>query len=141
MVITTEVASSTLRVVTGTSVLLVATDADRIHREVEASVGGNHQVLRVRAGTEVLDAVITYQPVVVVLDLQIGNMGGMAACLDLRLEQRAGRIDTQKVVMLLDREADVFLGRQAEADAWLVKPIDPLALSRLISEVLANQPA
>ena len=78
MVITTEVASSTLRVVTGTSVLLVATDADRIHREVEASVGGNHQVLRVRAGTEVLDAVITYQPVVVVLDLQIGNMGGLS---------------------------------------------------------------
>ena len=139
--ITTEVASSTLRFVTETPVLLVATDADHIYREVEASVGGDYQVLRVRAGAEVLDAVIAYQPVVVVLDLQIGNMGGMAVCLDLRLEQRAGRIGTQRVVMLLDREADVFLGKQAEADAWLVKPIDPLALSRLINGVLAEQPA
>jgi DNA-binding response OmpR family regulator len=140
-VITTEVASSTLQFMTETIVLLVATDADHIYREVEASVGDNYQVLRVRAGAEVLDAVIAYQPVVIVLDLQIGNMGGMAVCLDLRLEQRAGRIGTQRVVMLLDREADVFLGRRAEANAWLVKPIDQLALSRLINEVLAGQPA
>ena len=76
-----------------------------------------------------------------VLDLQIGNMGGMAACLDLRLEQRAGRIGTQRVVMLLDREADVFLGRRSEADAWLVKPIDQLALRRTVNGILADQPA
>ena len=124
-----------------TSVLLLATDADHIYREVEASIQDNHQVLRVHAGAEVLEAVIAYQPDVVVLDLQIGNMGGMATCLDLRLEERAGRIPSQTVVMLLDREADVFLGKQAEADAWLVKPINPLALNQLLSGVLTDQPA
>ena len=64
-------------------------------------------------------------------------MGGIAACLDLRLEQRAGRIPDQRVVMLLDRAADEWLAGQAEADAWLVKPIDPLALRNTVDEVLA----
>jgi DNA-binding response OmpR family regulator len=40
--------------------------------------------------------------------------------------------------MLLDRVADEWLAGQAEADAWLVKPIDPLALRRTVDEVLAG---
>ena len=140
MVVAVDTASGTLRTVTGSTTVLVATDSDQLHREVEAALGGDHRILRVRTGYDVLHAVKTHQPAVVILDLQIGNMGGMAACLDLRLEQRAGRISTQRVVMLLDREADVFLGRHSEADAWLVKPIDPLALRRTINGVLADQP-
>jgi CheY-like chemotaxis protein len=42
--------------------------------------------------------------------------------------------------MLLDRSADEWLAAQAEADAWLVKPIDPLALRRTVADLLANQP-
>ena len=134
-------ASGTLRSVTQLSLLLVATDSNELFQEVEAALGDNHRMLRVRAGSEVLQTVITYRPTAVVLDLQIGNMGGMAACLDLRLEQRAGRIGIQRVVILLDREADVFLGRRSEADAWLVKPIDQLALRRVVNGILADQPA
>ncbi len=115
------------------SVLLLATEADHIHREVDAAVGGTYRVLRVRAGADVRAAVIEHDPTVVVLDLQIGNMGGMATCLDLRLEGRARRIPAQRVVLLLDREADVFLAKQAEADQWQIKPLDPLALRRLLT--------
>ena len=86
------------------STVLVATDADHVHDEVAAALSGDHQVVRVHAGAEVLAAVNTHQPVLVVLDLQIGNMGGMATCLDLRLEQRADRIPAQRIVMLLDRD-------------------------------------
>ena len=121
--------------------VLVATDSAFLHREVEAALGGDHRLLRVRAGSDVLHAVKSHQPTAVVLDLQIGNMGGMAACLDLRLEQRAGRIGTQRVIMLLDREADEFLGRHSEADAWLIKPINPLALQQTVNQVLVNQSA
>lgn len=121
--------------------MLVATDSDQLHREVEAALGGDLRLFRVRTGYDVLHAVKTHQPAAVVLDLQIGNMGGMATCLDLRLEQRAGRIETQRVVMLLDREADIFLGQRSEADAWLVKPINQLTLRRTVSEVLAEQSA
>ncbi len=112
---------------------LLATDADHLHDEVEAAIGGGHRVVRVHTGNAVLAAVHEHDPDLVVLDLQIGNMGGMATCLDLRLEQRAGRIPDQRVVMLLDRQADEFLAQRAEADAWVVKPIDPLALRRLVT--------
>jgi len=119
------------------STVLVATDADHVHDEVAAALSGDHEVVRVHAGAEVLAAVTTHQPVLVILDLQIGNMGGMATCLDLRLEQRADRIPAQRIVMLLDREADVFLAHRAEADAWLVKPVDALVLRRTTREALA----
>ncbi|MBT3686719.1 MAG: response regulator transcription factor, partial [Actinobacteria bacterium] len=110
------------------STVLVATTADHVHDELEASLGGQSRIVRVTGGSEVLDAVREHQPDLVVLDLQIGNMGGMAACLDLRLEQRADRIPTQRVLMLLDRDADTWLAGQAEADAWIVKPLNPMEL-------------
>ncbi|MEC8947323.1 MAG: response regulator [Actinomycetota bacterium] len=119
------------------STVLVATDADHVHDEVAAALGGDHRVVRVHAGAEVLAAVTTHRPVLVVLDLQIGNMGGMAACLDLRLEQRADRIPVQRIVMLLDRDADAFLAHRAEADAWVVKPVDALMLRQTAREALA----
>ena len=119
------------------STVLVATDADHVHDEVAAALSGDHQVVRVHAGAEVLAAVNTHQPVLVVLALQIGNMGGMAPCLDLRLEQRADRIPAQRSVMLLDRDADAFLAHRAEADAWWVNPVDALVLRRTTREALA----
>tara|TARA_B110000438_G_scaffold268667_1_gene284430 strand:+ start:347 stop:754 length:408 start_codon:yes stop_codon:yes gene_type:complete len=123
---------------TGTSTVLVATDADHVHDEVDAALGGAHTVVRVHTGAEVLAAVAVHGPALVVLDLQIGNMGGMATCMDLRLEQRADRIPEQRIVMLLDRDADVFLAQRAEADAWMVKPVDALILRRITRDVLAT---
>jgi uncharacterized protein (DUF2384 family) len=40
--------------------------------------------------------------------------------------------------MLLDRTADVFLARQAEADGWLVKPLDALRVRRAADQILAG---
>ena len=58
------------------------------------------------------------------------NMGGMATCMDLRLEEGAGRLAKQNVLMLLDRPADVFLARRSGADGWVIKPIDPLRVRK-----------
>ncbi|MEO8694709.1 MAG: hypothetical protein ABI658_14385, partial [Acidimicrobiales bacterium] len=101
--------------------VLLATDADWVYDEVFAALDGSYMVSRVRAGALVQDAVAELKPDVVLLDLQIGNMGGIAACLNLRLEQRAGRLPAAKALILLDREADIFLARRAEADGWLIK--------------------
>lgn len=125
----------------GEKSVLIATDADHVRDEVAAALDGEHEVVRVHAGSEVLEAVARHEPVLVVLDLQIGNMGGMATCLDLRLEERAGRIGPQRILMLLDRDADVFLAKRAEADAWIVKPIDALVMRRTARSVLAPSTA
>ena len=118
--------------------MLVATDADSILDAIDAALGGTYNVFRVRKGADVRAAVAEVDPDVVLLDLQIGNMGGIAACLDLRLEERAGRLDERHILILLDREADIFLARRAEADGWLIKPLDAFRLRRAVATVLAS---
>jgi DNA-binding NarL/FixJ family response regulator len=118
--------------------VLLVTDADWIRDEVDAALGAFHTIHRARAGSAVLAAVREVEPDLVLLDLQIGKMGGIACCLDLRLEQRAGRIPLQRIVLLLDRQADLFLAQRAEADGWLVKPIDSLRLRDAADTVLGG---
>ena len=62
------------------------------------------------------------------LDLQIGNMGGIAVTMDLRLEESGDRLPHVPVIVLLDRKADLHLARRSGADGWLVKPLDALRL-------------
>jgi DNA-binding response OmpR family regulator len=117
--------------------ILIATDADEVLDEIDAALADDvTTVVRVHAGRDVLAAVQEVDPDLVVLDLQIGNMGGVATALALRNEESAGRIDAQTVLMLLDRTADVFLARRAEADGWLVKPLDALRVRRAAQQVL-----
>ncbi len=85
-----------------------------------------------------MKAVLESPPDLVILDLQIGNMGGMAVCLDLRLEEGKDRIDRLPVLMLLDRRADVFLARRADVQGWLVKPLDPIRIRRAVQALLAD---
>jgi DNA-binding response OmpR family regulator len=119
--------------------ILVVTDADWVRDEVQAAVGGADITIRsVRAGVDVLPAVQQRRPDLVVLDLQIGNMGGMAACLNLRLEEGAGRIARVPVLMLLDRRADVFLAKRSDADGWLVKPIDAIRTRKAVRLLLGG---
>ena len=111
--------------------VLVATDSDSTFDEVDAALGSSSTtVTRVRAGREVRAAVIELDPDLVILDLQIGSMGGMATCMDLRLEEGADRLDPHPVLLLLDRDADVFIARRSGADGWLVKPTDAGRLRR-----------
>ena len=110
--------------------VLLATDADWIHDEVAAALDGDHTLHRGRRGADVVDAVAERRPALVVLDLQIGNMGGMAACMALRLEAGADRLPDVAVLMLLDRDADIVLARRSDADGWLVKPLDAFRLRR-----------
>ena len=120
--------------------VLLATDADWIHEEVDAALAGDDiEVLRVREGLDVLPAVHELAPDLVVLDLQIGNMGGMAACMNLRLDESVDRLPHIEVLMLLDRDVDAFLANRAEADGWIVKPLDAFRLRRAATALLAGE--
>ncbi len=118
--------------------VLLATDADWIADECEAALGGTHLIHRVWRGNDVLPAIDEVDPDLVVLDLQIGTMGGIATCLAIRQEEGAGRLDERPVLMLLDRQADEFLARTSEADGWLVKPVNSLQLKRAVAGALAD---
>lgn len=118
--------------------VLVATDADWIFEEVAAALGGDGEVRRVHSGADVTAEVAARPPDLAVLDLQIGNMGGIATCISLRLDAGAGRLPEVPVLMLLDRDADVFLARRSQADGWLVKPLDAFRLRRAADAILAG---
>jgi len=111
--------------------VLLATDADWVFDDVDAALGGaDTTVYRVRAGVDVIPAIHEVAPDLIVLDLQIGNMGGMATCMEIRHDETAERIPITAVLMLLDRAADTFLARRCEADGWLIKPLDAFRLRK-----------
>jgi DNA-binding response OmpR family regulator len=119
--------------------VLVATDADWIYDEVDAALGGaDTSVLRVRRGVDVVPACKQVEPALVVIDLQIGNMGGMAAATAVRQEQEAGRLADSGVIMLLDRHPDVFLAQTCGADGWLIKPLDAFRVRQAAEAVLGG---
>jgi len=119
--------------------VLVVSDSSNVREAVVASLPDTGITVReLNHGAEVVPAVQTRKPDLIVLDQQIGRMGGMATCLDLHLEQGAGRLPHVPVLMLLDRRADVFLARRSDAEGWIVKPIDPMRLGRAISALLAG---
>ena len=121
--------------------VLLATDADWIHEEVDAAIAGDDiEVFRVRHGVEVLPAVHAAAPDLVILDMQIGNMGGMASCMNLRLDESVGRLEHVQVLMLLDRDADAFLAERCGADGWIIKPLDALRLARAATSLLDGEP-
>ena len=120
--------------------VLIATDADAVFAEVEAAlVDESTSVVRVRTGQAVAGVVAESTPDLVVLDLQIGNMGGIATCLHLRHEAGAERLPEVPVLMLLDRQADVFLAKRSGADGWVVKPLDAFSLRRAATAILEGE--
>lgn len=120
--------------------VLVAADSPAVREEVKAVLGADEFTVReVASGYDVLGAVEEDVPDLVVCDMQMGSKGGMATCLDLRLEESAGRLPYVPVLLLVDRRPDVFLARRSEADGYLVKPLDPVRLRTAIACILDGE--
>jgi len=121
--------------------ILLATDADWIVDEVTAALGGPDTSFTVcRSGYVVSKTVAARTPDLVITDLQVGSMGGMAITMALRLDESAGALPHVPVVMLLDRSADVYLAQRSQAEAWLIKPLDALRLRRAADAAISGQP-
>lgn len=117
--------------------ILVAADAKWVRDQVRtAFTAPDMRVVEVTRGQDVRDVFAREHPDLVVLDLNIGNMGGIAVALDLRLEESAGRLERARILLLLDREADKFLAKRADVDAILVKPVDAGILRRCAKQML-----
>ena len=123
-----------------TAKILVAADGRWIRQRVRSALAGrDHEVIEVTRGEDVREAVATHHPDLVILDMQIANMGGIAVAIDLHLEASADRLPDVPVLLLLDREHDHFLAQRAAADAELVKPVDPGTLRRTVTRLLGER--
>ena len=120
--------------------ILLATDADWIVDEVTAALGGPDTSFTVcREGRLVSKQVAQRAPDLAVLDLQVGSMGGMAIAMALRLDESGGLLPHVKVLMLLDRVADIYLAQRSGAEGWLIKPLDALRLKRASLAVMNGE--
>jgi DNA-binding response OmpR family regulator len=119
--------------------VLIVSDSVKVRNEVVSAIfDPTTNVRELTRGKEVRAAVDEITPDLVVIDMQVGKMGGMATCLDLRLEESGGRLPHVPVLLLLDRRADVFLARRAGADGWIVKPLDSIRLAKAVQTLLGG---
>lgn len=117
----------------------MASDAPTVRAEIAAVAGTpDNAIVEARSGPDVMAQVAVSMPDLVIVDMQMGNMGGMATTLELRLEASYGKLAHVPVLMLLDRRPDVFLARRSGAEGWLVKPLDPIRLRRSVAALLAG---
>ena len=125
-----------------TTTILVAADAKWVRDQVRSAfVGPGQEVVEVTRGQDVRAEFARVEPDLVVLDLQIGNMGGIAVAIDLRLEESGGRLPRARILLLLDRRDDAFIARRADVDLTLVKPVDAGVLRRAAAPLLAEAAA
>lgn len=119
--------------------ILLATDADWLVDDIEAALGGSHMIHRVHSGHDVAPAIAEVDPALVLLDMQIGNMGGIAACIAVKQRVGMGFLEDRPIILLLDRDVDIFLAKEADADGWLIKPLDPFHTLRAVERALAGE--
>ena len=111
------------------STILVASDIESVRREVGSVLESpDTDLVYVGSGTDVVGIVAEQEIDLVIADMQIGSMGGVAVCLDLRLQASCDAIDVVPVLLLLDRRPDIFQARRSGADGWIVKPLDALRI-------------
>jgi two-component system response regulator FlrC len=119
------------------SKVLIVTDEPWVRNEVRATLTGPDFVLIDHASPDTAAAEAVAKEVdVVITDLQIAAMGGMAVVRSVR--EATGDSDTPglPVILLLDRKADGFLAKRSGAAAWLTKPFTSHELAAAIDIAL-----
>lgn len=120
--------------------VLIVSDLASLRRELENMIAGPD--LLIEEATNGLAAIARVQRGevdLVVADLQIGAMGGVAITMELRNLESYGAIESLPVLLLVDRRPDVFLARRCGADGFVVKPLDPLRVRAAVRALLRGE--
>ena len=119
--------------------ILIAADAQNVFDEIRSVVEDPDTTVRwVRRGEAVREEINLRPADLVIADMQIGAMGGIAVTMDLKLEADAGRVEACPVLLVLDRRPDVFMARRSGADGWIMKPLDPIRIRTAVAALLAG---
>ena len=116
-------------------VLLIA-DSQWAINQTGAALGGSHEIIEVRDPYEAEDAAIQAGADVVLIDMQVGSMGGMALTRNLKAIAMTGDSTDAHILLLLDRRADEFLAKRSGADSWLIKPFTAQDLASALASVV-----
>ena len=119
--------------------VLVVTDEPWVRNEVHATLTDPHFALIDHSTPDtVAETAVENAVDVVITDLQIGSMGGMAVVRSVREATGDSSSLGLPVVLLLDRKADAFLAKRSGATAWLTKPFTSHELQTAVNTALAR---
>jgi DNA-binding response OmpR family regulator len=119
------------------ALVLVASDLPSLRASVRATLEGpDLDVFEASSGRDAIKLAVDHEVELAILDLQIGAMGGVAICSELRNLESYDAALHVPVLMLLDRRPDVFLARRCGAEGFCVKPLAPVRLRRAARAVL-----
>jgi two-component system KDP operon response regulator KdpE len=100
-------------------------------------VGAGYEVEDARTGEEGLEKVSSYHPDLVLLDMNMPGMGGLATCEALRVDRNIAII----MLTVRDSEADKVAALDAGADDFITKPFSTPELLARIRAALRRVPA
>ncbi len=75
---------------------------------------------------------------VIVVDMQVGSMGGVALVRELRDAMNSGDVERAPMVMLLDRKDDAFLAKRVGAAAFVGKPFTAQELRTALAAAVST---
>src|SRR5579875_2651804 len=112
--------------------VLVVDDEPQLRRVMRTALGANgYEAFEARTGEEALEALRENSPDLVLLDMNMPGMGGMAAC-------RAIRAQSEAAILVLSVRAsamDKIAALDAGADDYITKPF---SVNELMARIRAN---
>ena len=112
--------------------VLIVDDEPQIRRVMMTALAANgYQASEARTGEEALETLRGEEPDVILLDMNMPGMGGMAACKEIRAASDAAII----VLSVRDSERDKISALDAGADDYMTKPF---SVNELMARIRAN---
>jgi DNA-binding response OmpR family regulator len=117
--------------------ILLVTDSPWVAEDVAAALSEARFEITTLADPKLaVDAAAEAGADLVIADLQVASMGGMAVIRRIRAAVQAGTLAPTPTVLLLDRGADAFIARRAGADAWVRKPFGSFELREAMEHLV-----
>lgn len=112
--------------------ILVVDDEPQIRRVMRTVLASNgYEAYEARTGEEALEVLREENPDLILLDMNMPGMGGLAACREIRTVSEAAIV----VLSVRDGEKDKIAALDAGADDYITKPF---SVNELIARIRAN---
>ena len=118
--------------------IVLVEDEDDIRNYVRYELSGTYHVLTAKNGKEGLSLILKERPDLVISDIIMEAMDGVALCRKIK-----SNVDTAHIPVILltakFRDEDKASGLDVGADAYITKPFNPDMLRRTIANLLENR--
>lgn len=116
-------------------ILIIDDEPDILEMLVLRLEANNYEVISATDGQKGLDKARTENPDLIILDLMLPKIDGYKVCRMIKFDEKYKKIP---VILFTARsqEADIKLGLEVGADAYITKPFEPSFFLAKVAELL-----